>query len=385
MQTVRVGSVARHLSELDSLRGIAIVLVFLFHVRPRLWPTFFVKPEIGLVNAFAHAGHTGVSLFFILSGFLLSLPFLEEAAGGRRVDRGRYFARRALRILPLYYVVVIAGAVLTSKHVVELARALPYLVFANSIRGWWRVPIDPFTSVLWSLATEVQFYFVLPLLPLLVARRTRVLGVIALGAYAVAYGLFLAGHLKVGSATWAVPLHHSLFGRGWLFLYGVAAAWVFRTYGERVRAAMNARAIVRNGGADLLLLAVVLCLAVLLRWAARGGYFVVDAIPLHAWHLAEGFLWTSVLLLALLAPLRTKPLWCNPVLAHLGVLSYSIYLLHLPFMTMGIGASRAWLDQSLWHGLAGGCLLTLALLLLCEMTYRWIERPFLVRKERIAS
>jgi len=95
--------------ELESLRGWAILFVLFYHLDTAIREALSADalPPIGFVRA----GHAGVGLFFVLSGFLLSLPFLTEAAGGRRVDRRRYVIRRAIRILPLYYAAVVAAAV----------------------------------------------------------------------------------------------------------------------------------------------------------------------------------------------------------------------------------------------------------------------------------
>ena len=102
---VGVAIATHYLPELESLRGLAMLLVFLFHLdsivrgpsRPASHAT--VSPLL----AYIQAGHSGVNLFFVLSAFLLSLPFLSQAAGGRVVSVRRYAGRRALRILPLYY------------------------------------------------------------------------------------------------------------------------------------------------------------------------------------------------------------------------------------------------------------------------------------------
>ena len=99
------------------------------------------------------------------------------------------------------------------------------------------------------------------------------------------------------------------------------------------------------------------------------------------WHGAEGVGWAVVLLLLLVAPLRLAPLLSNRLLSLLGVLSYSIYLLHAPFMMILIQAfvgPRAWTPWA-WTLVS---VLSLALLGACTLTDRFIERPFLVRKAR---
>jgi len=115
----RPGSESRAtlIPEIESLRGIAITLVFLLHadawVRLRTPgdPGNLVSP----LHAFMLAGHTGVSLFFVISGFLLGRPFIAEAAGGRHVAVPAYYRRRALRILPVYWAAVAVGSVARYK------------------------------------------------------------------------------------------------------------------------------------------------------------------------------------------------------------------------------------------------------------------------------
>src|SRR5438132_13213326 len=114
------------LPELESVRGIAVLLVFAFHTDSFVrFP--FIESRSTLAQAFVRAGHTGVDLFFLLSAFLLSLPFFAEAAGGRRVVLREYFVRRALRILPLYFAAVVGATVLSASHLRDLSRGPPYL------------------------------------------------------------------------------------------------------------------------------------------------------------------------------------------------------------------------------------------------------------------
>jgi peptidoglycan/LPS O-acetylase OafA/YrhL len=375
-----------YIAEAESLRGIAILLVFLHHAN------FYTTQRDGtavvpvMPVAFAKAGHTGVSLFFILSAFLLSLPFFAEVAGGRRVVRSAFYARRALRILPLYYVAVMVGAVLAADHLRDLARAIPYLLFLNSVAGW-TVQLRPYGNVWWSLATEVQFYLLLPLLPVFLRSRAgRRCGALVVVAYAVAYAAFLAGRLHTRSVEGAVVLSHSLFGRAPFFLFGIVAAWIYGTRGARLRDAAARVRWLRGGGADALLLAVVSALGLVLEHVAQRGYWPMETPPRHVWHVLEAALWTAVVLLILVAPLRAKPVVSNRFLGTIGVLSYSIYLVHLPIVDFGLRAFRAaGVASTSWEPgtiVAVGTV-ALATLALSAVTYRVIERPFLVRKSRL--
>src|SRR5262249_51738669 len=153
----------RHLRELDALRGVAILLVFLFHCDS------VVRPEAhggGPLFAFVRAGHTGVSLFFVLSGFLLAFPFLAEAEGGRHVRRREYALRRAMRILPMYYLAILV-ALWWTHPVAEWASSWPFLVFLNPLAGPFA--LWPFSIGWGGPCTPVQVYLLLPPPPLAAA------------------------------------------------------------------------------------------------------------------------------------------------------------------------------------------------------------------------
>lgn len=156
---------AARLPEVEALRGLAIALVVLFHLDGMVAGRSFAVPaHVSLPGAFVLAGHTGVSLFFILSGFLLARPFLAEAAGGRRVGRRAYLVRRALRILPLWVAAVAVASVDCARRPADVLHGVPYLFFLNAVPSLV-TPLTPYSEVWWSLATEVEFYLLLPLLP----------------------------------------------------------------------------------------------------------------------------------------------------------------------------------------------------------------------------
>ena len=334
-------------------------------------------------QALVRAGHTGVSLFFVLSAFLLSLPFWREPAGGPYLSLRRYAERRALRILPLYWFAVLVGAALTAASLADLGRAVPHLLFLSAVAGWW-TPLNPFSDVWWSLVTEVQFYCLLPLLPLCRRwRHGRALGLALLAGAALLHLLFLGRVVTVATDPGKYQLADSIVGRGPQFAIGAAAAWLYL----RLRAAPpSAPPWWRRGGADVALFAVLTALALLLQWVIAGGLLHFFVVPFHAWHILEALLWAAVVLLVLLAPLRSRRLWSNPALEWLGLLSYSIYMWHVPVAWYAIpGLRRAGIDVPAgWsgRGLAAALLVAAICLALSTLTYRWIERPFLVRKAR---
>src|SRR5262249_26297391 len=137
---------------------------------------------------------------------------------------------------------------------------------------------------------------------------------------------------------------NSLFGRGPLFLCGIAAAAVYGKFGPSLRTALASVPAVRWGGADAMLIVTLIAIGLLLQWTVTMGNGRFASIN-QWWHRADGLGWAVVLLLLLVAPLRLAPLLSNRVLSLLGVLSYSIYLLHAPFMMIPIQAfvgPRAW-------------------------------------------
>ena len=278
----------------------------------------------------------------------------------------------------MYYATWIVAVLLTARSVAEVGAALPFLVFLGFLTP--SGALFPYSAAWWSLATEVQFYVLLPLLPYLLRSRTRLIGVV--GAYALLYAAFLFSALQLPLRV-QLQLEISLFGRLPLFAFGVLAAWIHRTYGKSLEKRFDV-VWLRRGGADVALFVVLIGLAALLRWAASFGFWGAEAPPRHAWHLLEGGLWACALLLILSAPLQARRLFVNPVLGAVGRVSYSLFLLHVPLLAIAFGVLRerfpgrfaAW-DSETVVAMAcvfAGCLAASA------VTYWTIERPFLVRK-----
>ena len=153
-------STGRHFDLLDGLRGVAILMVVCFH-------NFYFNPQSGLLirclGSLNGRGGVGVPIFFILSGFLISLPFFKVRATDATWYVRGYARRRAAKIIPPFYLSLI---ILTLYYLVRYSN-LGY--FWTALR--WAVGICNFipetlnfNSVYWSLIVEVQFYLILPLL-----------------------------------------------------------------------------------------------------------------------------------------------------------------------------------------------------------------------------
>ncbi|HEV2844590.1 MAG TPA: acyltransferase, partial [Thermoanaerobaculia bacterium] len=180
---------AERLPALDGLRGLAILLVLLLHF------TVYGGPPAteGIDKLFyraAQAGWIGVDLFFVLSGFLIT-GILYDAKGGENYFRS-FYARRVLRIFPLYY-----GALAVFLLLVPALRPgsfwhWTYLSNVQIAREGW--PDSGALGHFWSLAVEEQFYLFWPVAVLLLARRSLMAAcwVCLAGSLLLRVGLHLA-------------------------------------------------------------------------------------------------------------------------------------------------------------------------------------------------
>jgi len=177
-------------SELDGLRGIAILLVLFFHFTPSSGPLFF----------FAHVfqtGWIGVDLFFVLSGYLITGILLDSV--GRPHYYRNFIVRRCLRIFPLYYACLALYGFLTFlpspvrwPEFFGIGGASWYLFYLGNVKVFLQnaYPAAAILTPLWSLQVEEQFYLSFPFVVSAVRRKT--LATILLASVAVALLLRIA-------------------------------------------------------------------------------------------------------------------------------------------------------------------------------------------------
>jgi peptidoglycan/LPS O-acetylase OafA/YrhL len=196
--------------ELDGLRFIAFMMVFLFHggvpsgIVSALvgsvarWALFLATLGLasdawlskcaqrvgsGVAGVFRENGGYGVQLFFILSGYLITALLLREEAQYGRIALRAFWIRRILRIWPLYYLIVLVGFVLlpgldgqlgTSSYRIMLGTHLvPFLGFLGNWSMILCGPLPDWLSVLWSVCVEEQFYLIVPLFIATISPRFR--------------------------------------------------------------------------------------------------------------------------------------------------------------------------------------------------------------------
>lgn len=200
----------RFIAEIDSLRFVAIAMVVFYHLAGFVADNDRMArvPDAGrgwFYDA-ASYGHYGVQLFFMISGFVLALPFANHRLGeGKRVQLRPYFLRRLTRLEPPYVLCMIGfAAILIARHrfptdqvLTHLGASLVYLhnlLYANG---------SLINSVAWSLEIEVQFYCLAPLLAALYSiRRPKLRRLIIVTMFAVA--AFVIAPLTGG--RWALTI-----------------------------------------------------------------------------------------------------------------------------------------------------------------------------------
>lgn len=202
---------------LDTLRALAIVLVLMSH-----YNGFVAKDS--LFGFIGEVGWAGVDLFFVLSGYLIGNQLLAPAARGERMALGTFFARRLLRTVPNYYV-VLAVYLLLPHSVIwgkTMAPAWRYFSFTQNVGLRYG---ETFTHS-WSLCIEEQFYLVLPLVVLALcgARRSARSLWCALVAAIVAGIATRSTNYMNGIEAFSAPAYYSTWCRFDELLPGVAIA-----------------------------------------------------------------------------------------------------------------------------------------------------------------
>lgn len=293
---------------LQTLRGVAIIAVVLFHYHGMVHAPR--SPEEPFILRLIAAGNTGVTLFFLLSGFLLARPFLVALRDGRDKKILPFYRGRAWRILPAYCAIILVAFVVTRC--------------TNLWKAFFFVPLGfeafPFALPWWTLSTEMQFYAILPLLMLLPrSRRGAHLLAMLIGTWLGLY-VWCAVELKWSGSL--MYLRNSVFGRGTGFLAGALLAWFAVSSGfERFR---------RSPALVWLTLCVsTTSLLFLLNWhGSRPQHEALNRFPMY--HDLEAFLWAGVVAPCLAGVDRHLPKLIRSGIDHIAEISYSLYLFHLP-------------------------------------------------------
>jgi peptidoglycan/LPS O-acetylase OafA/YrhL len=201
---------------LDGWRGIAILLVLICHYGTSLFGDGGLLPN-GLLARAAPKGGFGVSIFFALSGFLITARLLDEERSSGRISLSKFYARRAFRILPAAMTYLGVVSVLGVADIVVVG--WPEVVGATLFfRNYMPAQFSIYTEHYWSLSVEEHFYLLWPALLILFGRGGRARAWVAGCAIAVAfwhatdvrYHLTTAG---AASGDWVTPRSDHCFDR----------------------------------------------------------------------------------------------------------------------------------------------------------------------------
>ena len=173
------GCKAHGIPTLDGMRGIAVIMVLWFHFAwtfPGEDPaaaTDLVSKVAVRIHAFLWSGWTGVDLFFVLSGYLITRGLVSPSGRALGDRMKKFWMRRVLRIFPLYYAVLIVGSIV-ALVIHDYIPTIPYWVYLQNYALAFDKPGPDdlkWVAHFWSLAIEEQFYFVWPIVALTVSRR----------------------------------------------------------------------------------------------------------------------------------------------------------------------------------------------------------------------
>jgi peptidoglycan/LPS O-acetylase OafA/YrhL len=364
-----------HIQELDGLRAVAMVTVLLNH----LWP----KSLSSLVWGVGQLGWIAMDSFFVLSGFLIAGILLDTR---RTPDYYRsYYARRSLRILPLYYCVLVyltciavfwKGGEQYRELVQEWGSPVWFFVylgnFTTATAGVWPTVV-PGLSPLWSLQVEEQFYLLFPfaIRRLDLDTLSRALWVMVVSSPVLRVGLFLLNPDNLYRQYVLLPCHMEGLALGAL------VAIRFR------RGPWD----IKPGRLSALTIVLLTATCVASVWSNPARVDEEFASPFNR---TIGYLLSSVactsLLLWLVRFRGSRLTWWlrMPAMQYLGKISYGVYLLHIPARsvayslrhTLGLNVPR--------EGFAMFLAATLLSIAAASVSWYLLERPLLGLKDRFA-
>jgi peptidoglycan/LPS O-acetylase OafA/YrhL len=361
------------LPALDGVRAVAVLLVMVYHawhitpnVAPaneQLYPLFWLR--------------TGVHLFFVLSGFLLFMPYAHWLLRLRAMPSARlFYLRRTLRVGPAYWTALAILGAAAPWTAPRLFDVLAHSTFAfNALPG----SLFSINGVFWTMAIEVQFYALLPLLAVgsfVVARRRGALtaaAVLLIGLVIVsALSGFLGNRLDPTEShliltaligKWSVSFFLSVFATG-------AAASIVYVYVTKVARLSEKQAkLVRLSAAVGFVLGTLLAVGM----AAAAPY---ESRYSFGKNILYGLAYGLIVLGVVLGPAVLRTLFESSVLRFVGLISYSLYLWHAVAFAAVSGALAGVHDAN-ERFLLGICLMFMVAIPVAYISYMFAERPFM--------
>ncbi|GCE17831.1 hypothetical protein KDK_16310 [Dictyobacter kobayashii] len=352
------GEHKKNIAVLDGVRACAIIAVMAFHINLMALNDLWDLPHHPFASALATFGGSGVTLFFVLSGFLLFLPYARALLFQASWPSARqFYLKRAVRIIPAYYVALFLIVLIFQQKYLQPDRwkqlSLFLVFFMDSSRATFRQLNGPF----WTLAIEWQFYMLLPLLALgflLIARRLpslpgqRLFVMLGCCGLVIVWGLVLR---LLGNSSLAQH-QTSLIGRALLiFLYGVQGKYLENfaigmiiclcyTYawhaenGVIIRQRFRRATLLLGAGGVALLLFTAIWHFNVLHMQLPIFAFMDILTPQFNWLnemiIAVGY--GSCMMAILFGPVWVQSLFAWRPLCWIGFISYGLYMWHLPLL-----------------------------------------------------
>lgn len=381
---------------LDGLRALAVTLVVIFHI----YGFGAGSPNVDLfgisLRPWFGTGHLGVQLFFVLSGFLLMLPWVQSHRAGLPPPRLRdYYRRRILRIVPAYYVHLLVFFFLLVPLVHSFAVLFsPLGVLSIFTHLTFTHYLLPHTSAsfgingsLWTLTIEAMFYLILPFVAPWFLGRKAIVGLavallVASGWNHLSFHLLYTLALQIAAATgirienpFVIKHFLALQFPGQVFYFAIGMALANLAHlpvNHRIASLLSGK----SGGASVFVL---LAATFWLMWlTSRINVWQSDWI--YIWHILVALVFGLLVLVSSGDNSIATRLLGAALPGSIGRISYGIYLWHLPV----IFCVRAYLLPLLPEGLSpfGVLLLTCVpvTLLIAHASYRYVELPYLKKR-----
>lgn len=344
------------INSLDGLRGFAVLSVFLSHTSNT---GILLLPFAN----FSGIGRIGVFLFFLLSSFLLSLPFIKNGSEGKSmIFLLNYLIRRFFRIYPLFFLYLLLGLVtsLTLWKIFEFRSPLgiPFYLSVNSFID--HLILEQGRGVTWSILVEFRYYFVLPLLALTysVVLKSRLIPSIILTVILIVLSqIFWPESETVVNDSRLGPYLP-------IFFMGSLLALVFHRWQESTLK-NSRRALVTIEVLGLLALT-----AIVLMTPSIASVIMGEAIAFNYYHkqiMLFGLLWSIVLFSCVAGLGILKKFFENKVLRYLGFISFSVYLWHIVVLDL-VRFSKITIPGKGW-------IILVITILISHISWAVIEKP----------
>lgn len=301
---------------LDGIRGIAILSVLAFHTLRISTP---LNPAVSVWRFFQDSSWAGVDLFFVLSGFLITGILLDSK--GQQGYFRNFYARRSLRIMPLYYAVLTIALVIlpliAGSHLPEMYTQLRqhqiwlWLYLQNYFQARGSHALPGFGHF-WTLAVEEQFYWFWPLIVFFSSRKLLLRICVAVCVLEPVLRFLL---LAAGSTPWAV--REFTFTRMDSLLYGAIAAILVREGADFIKFRI------------LYLVAAACATAFLVLISIRHGFILYEDVnTVVLGYSAVGIVCAVFILACVASKGQLARTVSSPVLAWFGRHSYALYIIH---------------------------------------------------------